>query len=594
MPERKMFAGGEFLVTDATAEDVFIPEEMTREHKMIYAAALDFVKKEIRPNMELISEKNEELARSLMKTAGDLGLNATDIPEEYGGEGMDKISTCLVADALGGAASFSVSHSAHTVIGTLPIVYFGTEAQKKKYLPKLGTAEWLAAYCLTESSAGSDALNAQTTATLSDDGRHYLLNGEKIFITNGAWADLFIVYAKVDGEKFTGFIVERRFPGVSSGPEEKKLGIEGSSTTSVIFKDCMVPVENVLFEIGKGHKVAFNVLNIGRYKLGASVTGGCKVIIAEATQYATTREQFGKKIASFGMIKNKLADMCIGIFMAESLTYRLAAMIEDKLSSLDPQARKEGAENAKAIEEYAVECSIAKVYDSERLDFCADEVVQIFGGYGYIAEYPAEGIYRDARINRIFEGTNEINRLLIAGTVLKRAVQGRLALFDAVQAVEEEVQAGVPDAPGFDDAPLAAQQHQVKMSKKILLLTLGKAAGNLLADLAEEQEVLAFLADMIIEIFAMESGLLRALKMIDKKGEKRAEYHTAVVQVYVNDAIPKIVHWSKQVLAFVEKGDALVALLAAVDKLAAYQPVNTVNLRRRIAEKVIKGKKYPF
>ena len=594
MAERKMFAGGEFLVTDAAAENVFIPEEMTREHKMIYAAALDFVKKEIRPNMELISEKNEELARSLMKTAGDLGLNATDIPEEYGGEGMDKISTCLVTDALGGAASFSVSHSAHTGIGTLPIVYFGTEAQKKKYLPKLATAEWLAAYCLTESSAGSDALNAQTTATLSDDGRHYLLNGEKIFITNGAWADLFIVYAKVDGEKFTGFIVERSFSGVSSGPEEKKLGIEGSSTTSVIFKDCKVPAENVLFEIGKGHKIAFNVLNIGRYKLGAGVTGGCKAIIAEATQYATTREQFGKKIASFGMIKNKLADMCIGIFMAESLTYRLAAMIEDKLGSLDPQARKEGAENAKAIEEYAVECSIAKVYDSERLDFCADEVVQIFGGYGYIAEYPAEGIYRDARINRIFEGTNEINRLLIAGTVLKRAVQGRLALFDAVQTVEKEVKAGLPDAPGFDDATLAAQQHLVKMSKKILLLTLGKAAGNLLADLAEEQEVLAFLADMIIEIFAMESGLLRALKMIDKKGEKRAEYHTAVVQVYVNDAIPKIVHWSKQVLTFVEKGDALVALLAAVDKLAAYRPVDTVNLRRRIAQKVIKGKKYPF
>ncbi len=594
MAERKIFAGGEFLVTDAGAEDVFILEEMTREHKMIYAAALDFVKKEIRPNMERINEKNEELSRSLLKKAGDLGLNATDIPEEYGGEEMDKISTCLVTDAMGGGASFSVSHSAHNGIGTLPIVYFGTEAQKKKYLPKLGTGEWMAAYCLTESSAGSDALNAQTTATLSDDGRHYLLNGEKIFITNGAWADLFIVYAKVDGEKFTGFIVERNFPGVSSGPEEKKLGIEGSSTTSVIFKDCMVPVENVLFEIGKGHKIAFNVLNIGRYKLGAAVTGGCKVIIAEATQYATTREQFGKKIASFGMIKNKLADMCIGIFVAESLTYRLAAMIEDKLSSLEPQARKEGAENAKAIEEYAVECSIAKVYGSECVDFCADEIVQIFGGYGYIAEYPAEGIYRDARINRIFEGTNEINRLLIAGTVLKRAVQGRLDLFNAVQAVEEEVKAGVPDAPGLDNVPLAAQQHLVKMSKKILLLTLGKAAGNLLADLAEEQEVLAFLADIIIEIFAMESGLLRAQKMIDKKGEKRAEYHTAAVEIHINDTIPKIVHWSKQILTFVEKGDDLVTLLAAVDKLAAYRPVDTVNLRRRIAEKVIKSKRYIF
>jgi len=594
MAERKLFAGGEFLISVTRPEEVFVSEEMTREHKMIYDASIDFVKKEIQPHVERIEEKNEELTRALMKIAGDIGLNATDIPEEYGGEEMDKISTCLVTDALGGAGSFCVSHSAHTGIGTLPIVYFGTESQKKKYLPRLATGELLAAYCLTESSAGSDALNAKTTATLSADGRCYLLNGEKIFITNGAWADLFIVYAKVDGEKFTGFIVERNFPGVSSGAEEKKMGIEGSSTTSVIFKDCKVPVENVLFEIGKGHKIAFNILNIGRYKLGANAVGGCKMVTAEAVKYANTREQFGQKIASFGMIKNKLADMCVRTFMLESLIYRLAAMIDDKLDSLDPEAKKLGAENAKAIEEYAVECSIAKVYGSECIDFCADEVVQIFGGYGYIAEYPAERMYRNARINRIYEGTSEINRLLIAGTVLKRALQGRLALFDAIQELEAEAASGLPDAAPLNDAPLAVQERLLKISKKLLLLAMGKAGGKLMDKLAEEQEVLAFLADMIIEIFAMESGLLRAKKLIARKGEKKAEYHTAAVQVYINDTLPKMIHWSKQVLTFVEEGDALADLLAAIDSLAAYQPVNTVPLRRKIAEKVIKGKKYIF
>jgi alkylation response protein AidB-like acyl-CoA dehydrogenase len=561
---------------------------------MIYDAAIDFIKKEIQPNLERVEEINEELTRSLMKIAGEIGLNATDIPEEYGGEMMDKISTCLIADALGGAASFCVSHSAHTGIGTLPIVYFGTDAQKEKYLPKLASGDWLAAYCLTESSAGSDALNAKTTATLSDDGRYYLLNGEKIFITNGAWADLFIVYAKVDGEKFTGFIVERNFPGVSSGAEEKKMGIKGTSTTSVILKDCKVPVENVLFDIGKGHKIAFNILNIGRYKLGANTAGGCKVIIAEAAKYANTREQFGQKIASFGMIKNKLADMCINTYMLESLIYRLAGMIDDKLESLDSAAKKLGAENAKAIEEFAVECSIAKVYGSECIDFCADEIVQIFGGYGYIAEYPAERIYRSARINRIYEGTSEINRLLIAGTVLKRALQGRLALFDAIQAVETEAASGLSHSPPFNDTPLAVQKHLVKVSKKLLLLTMGKAGAKLVEKLAEEQEVLAFISDLIIEVFVMESGLLRAKRLIAKKGEKKAEYYTGAVQVYINDTMPKIIHWTQQVLAFVEEDDDLANLLAVVDSLAAYQPVNTIPLRRKIADKVIKGKKYIF
>ena len=594
MAERKIFAGGEFLITDTSTNDVFTPEDFTREHKMIFKAAADFVKKEIQPNVEHIEAQDEQFVRRLIEMAGELGLNGTDIAEEYGGEGMDKVSSCLVAEVMGQAPSFTVSHGAHTGIGTLPIVYFGNEAQKKKYLPKLSSGQWIAAYCLTESSAGSDALNAQSTATLSEDGKYYLLNGEKLYITNGAWADLFIIYAKVDGEKFTGFIVERSFPGVSHGAEEKKMGIKGSSTTSVVLKDAEVPVENVLFEIGQGHKIAFNILNIGRYKLCAGAVGGSKLALAEAVKYATMRVQFGKTISSFGMIKNKLADMCIRIFMTESMTYRLAAAIDDKLSTLDTGAKNLGTENAKAIEEYAIECSIAKVYGSECLDFCVDELVQIFGGNGYIAEYPAERMYRDSRINRIFEGTNEINRLLVPGTIVKRAMQGRLQLLDAIQALSEEVKAYAPDLVNLDNTPLAAQEHMVRMCKKILLMASGTAVNKLLANLADEQEVLEMLADMIIEIYAMESGLLRAQKVLAAKGEEKAVHHIAAVKVYVNDTIPKIVHWAKQILAFVVEDDSLAAQYAAVEKLAAYQPLDTIARRRLIAEKVIKGKKYPF
>ena len=439
MAERKIFLGGEFLISDVLPRDVFTPEDISREHKMVYESAVDFVKKEIIPNVERIEEKNESFARSLIRKTGELGLNGIDIPVEYGGEGMDKISTCLVTEAMGAGASFAVSHSSHTGIGTLPIVFFGTEDQKNKYLPKLASGELIAAYCLTESSAGSDALNSQSTAVLSSDGKNYILNGEKIFITNGAWADVFIIYAKVDGDKFTGFIVERGFPGISSGAEEKKLGIKGSSTTPVILKDCVVPAGNVLFEIGQGHKIAFNVLNIGRLKLGASVVGPSKVAIAEAAKYANMREQFGRKISSFGMIKNKLADMSIMTYMAESLAYRTAAAIDDRLGVLDEKGKNDGAENAKAIEEYAIECSIAKVFGSECLDFCVDELVQIFGGNGYITEYPAERMYRDSRINRIFEGTNEVNRLLIPGTVVKRGLQNRLPVMDALAKLESEI-----------------------------------------------------------------------------------------------------------------------------------------------------------
>lgn len=596
MKKRKLFLGGEFLITDTLPVDVFSVEELTREHQMIYRAAMDFVKKEIRPNVDQIEQKDEQFVRSLFKTAGELGLNSTDIPEEYGGEGMDKISTCLVTECIGSvpAASFAVAHSAHTGIGTLPIVYFGTEAQKQKYLPKLASGEWIAAYCLTESNAGSDALNAQTNATLSEDGKHYILNGEKIYITNGAWADLFIVYAKVDAMHFTGFIVERNFPGVSSGPEEKKMGILGSSTTSVVFKDCRVPIENVLFDVGQGHKIAFNVLNIGRYKLGASVVGGCKYAIGEASKYANLREQFGKKICSFGMIKNKLANMSILTYMSESLTYRMAAALDDHLEAMDDETKKDPVANAKTVGELAIECSIAKVFDSETLDYCADEVVQIHGGNGYISEYGAERMYRDSRINRIFEGTNEINRLLIAGTLLKRTMKGELAILGAVQEVQKRVQNRDFRVADPDDTLLSYQIHLIKGSKDLFLFAAGMAVNKLMMKLTDEQEILELLADMVIDIYAMESGLLRALKRISEKDEKKARYHVAAVKVFVNDTVPKMVQRAKQILAYVAEGDNLKKGAKVVDLLANYQCIDTISLRQSIADQVIKGKKYPF
>jgi len=594
MSERKIFLGGEFLVADISPEDVFTPEDMNREHRMVYESAVDFVKKEIIPNIEKIEEKDESFARSLIRKTGELGLNGIDIPVEYGGEGMDKITTCLVTEAMGAGASFAVSHSSHTGIGTLPIVFFGTEDQKKRYLPKLATGELIAAYCLTESSAGSDALNSQSTAVLSKDGKSYILNGEKIFISNGAWADIFIIYAKVDGSKFTGFIVERAFQGLSSGEEEKKLGIKGSSTTPVIMKDCIVPAENVLFEIGQGHKIAFNVLNVGRLKLGASVVGPSKVAITEAVKYANMREQFGRKISSFGMIKNKLADMSIRTFMAESLAYRTAAAIDDKLGVLDDKSKKDGAENAKAIEEYAIECSIAKVFGSECLDFCVDELVQIFGGNGYITEYPAERMYRDSRINRIFEGTNEVNRLLIPGTFVKRGLQNRLPVMEALARIENEIKNDSADSLKSVDSPLLMQENMLKNCKKIHLMTCGAAVSKLLSNIAEEQEVMAMLADMIILIYAMESGLLRAKKVFESKGEQKAEYHIAAVKVYINDAIPVIAGLAKQIIAFIETGESLDKICEKIDKLSSYRPLNTIPLRRIIADKIIKTQRYPY
>jgi len=594
MAEKKVFVGGDFLITDATPEEGFTPEDFTEEHRMIMDMAKDFVVKEIHPNIDQLEEKDEALTLSLLAKAGELGLLGTDIPEEYGGMGLDKVSTTIVTEALGVAGSFAVVYGADTGIGTLPIVYFGNEEQKAKYLPKLASGEWCGAYCLTEPGAGSDALNAKTKAVLSEDGKHYLINGEKMFITNAGWASSFIVYAKVNGEDFTGFIVEKDFKGVSTGKEEQKMGAHGSSTRPVIFEDAEVPVENVLFEIGKGHKIAFNILNIGRWKLGAATVGGCKGCVGEAVKYANGRIQFKVPISSFGLIKTKLADMAVKGYMSESVMYRLAGMFDNKLGTLDAEAKKSGEENAKAIEEYAAECSIAKVYGSETLDFCVDEYVQILGGYGFCSEYPAERYYRDSRINRIWEGTNEINRMLIPGTLMQRAMKGKLNLLQAAQAIPGELMSYSPLSVQLPDTPLALQEHMIKMMKKLALMIAGGAAMKFQQKLAKEQEVLGKLADIIIEIFAMESGLLRTLKIIDKAGEEKAKYHIDAVKVYVDDTIPKIESWAKQIIAYVEEGDMLRTQLAGVKKLARYQPIDAVSLKREIADRIIDLEAYPF
>ena len=594
MAEEKIFVGGEFLISNATPEEVFTPEDFTDEHRMIMDMAKDFVEKEIRPIEDKLEEKDHDLTLSLLAKAGELGLLGTDVPEEYGGMGLDKVSTTVVTEALGTAGSFAVVYGAHTGIGSLPIVYFGTEEQKKKYLPKLASGQWCGAYCLTEPGAGSDALNARTKAVLSEDGKNYNINGEKLFITNAGWASSFIVYAKVDGEQFTGFIVEKDFKGVSTGKEEKKMGAHGSSTRPVILEDAEVPVENVLYEVGKGHKIAFNILNIGRWKLGAASVGGCKGCVTQSVKYANGRIQFKVPISSFGLIKAKLADMAVKGFMSDSVMYRLAGMFDSKLGTLDAEAKKSGAENAKAIEEYAAECSIAKVYGSETLGFCVDEYVQILGGYGYCAEYPAERYYRDSRINRIWEGTNEINRMLIPGTLMQRAMKGRLNLLQEAQAIAGFLMGYSPLSVQLSDTPLALQEHMIRMAKKIALMVAGGAAMKFQQNLAKEQEVLGKVADIIIEIFAMESGLLRTLKIIDKEGEEKARYHIDAVKVYVDDTIPKIESWAKQVIAYVEEGDMLRTQLAGVKKLARYQPIDAVSLKREIADRIIDLEAYPF
>lgn len=582
-----MQKGGMFLLENIDPNSIFTPEDFADEHRMIADTVADFVENEIVPNIEELDKQPEGLMRSMMEKAGELGLLSADVPEEYEGDEMGKIASAIIAENVAPGGSFSVSHGAHTGIGSLPIILFGTEEQKKKYLPGLATGKLIAAYALTEPMAGSDALGCRTKAVLSEDGKYYILNGEKIFITNAGFADVYITYAKVDGEKFSCFIVDRETPGFSVGAEEKKLGIKGSSTCSLIYEDAKVPVENLLGEIGKGHVIAFNILNIGRYKLGAGATGASKKALSVAAKYALERQQFGIPIAKFGMIKNKLAQMAAKTYASESLLYRMVGEIEEVLED-----KTDGKEIGAAIEDYAIECSIAKVHASETLDYCVDECVQIHGGYGYTQEFPAERFYRDSRINRIFEGTNEVNRLIIPGTLLRRGMKGQLPLLQAAQALTDELTSLRAKTSTGDEALFEIEFDMLDRAKKLFLMVGGTAAQKYMQKIVKEQEIIEILANMAIEIYAMESALLRAKKATDN-GVENAETMTELALAYTYDAFPKLDAWAKQALAYMyEGGDMLRTNLSVAKRLCKYTPINLIGVRRKIAAKVLDAGKY--
>jgi len=583
--------GGSFLIQESSPENTFTPEDFTEQHKMISQTANEFVEKEVLPKIEEIEEQNWEVTLSLMRKAGEIGLLAVDIPEEYGGLGLDKTSSMLVAEEIGKASSFAVTHGAHTGIGTLPIVYFGTEEQKKKYLPKFATGELISSYALTEPNAGSDALSIRTTATLSPDGKYYILNGNKIFITNAGIADVYITFAKINGEHFTGFILEKNFEGISLGKEEKKMGIKGSSTRALNLDNVKVPIENVLGEIGKGHKIAFNILNIGRFKLGAAVIGGAKAVITESVKYAKQRKQFGKSISEFGLIKHKIGEMAIRTFVGESMVYRTAGLIDNILSGIDKSDPKANELALKGIEEYAVECSIIKVYASEILDYVVDEAVQIFGGYGYIEEYPVARAYRDSRINRIFEGTNEINRLVITGMLLKRAMKGELPLIPAAQKLTDEIMGiGVQEeeATGI----FAEEKKLLKSAKKAGLFVAGLAVKKYMTKLEDEEEIIGRISDIIMEIYAMESAILRVEKMLARGGKNKTDIYIDIVKAFVNDSIIRVETYAKELLSAIAEGDMLRTYLTALRRLIKHIPINTISLRRKIADHLIEMERY--
>jgi alkylation response protein AidB-like acyl-CoA dehydrogenase len=592
MGDTKLFKGGEFLIVDASSEEVFTPEDFNKEQKLIAKSAEEFGLGEIVSRKEELEELNPELLKSLIKKAGELGFLGGDIPELYEGSELDKISATLIAEYISqGITAFSITHAVQTGIGSLPIVFFGTPEQKKKYLPKLAVGEMIGAYALTESEHGSDALNAEATAVLSEDGKYYILNGQKQFITNAGFADLFLTYAQVDETRFTSFIVERAWDGVSVDEEEKKMGVHGTSTRAVIFQDVKVPLENVLGEVGRGHVVALNTLNVGRYKLGASTLGGCKVMISEGIKYAKGRRQFGKPICEFGLIKHKIAEMVIRTYVAESMIYRTAGLLDLTLKGIDPAKEDAGQKTGEALREYALECSINKVYGSEMSEFVADHFVQIMGGYGYVQEYPAEAAYRDARINSIWEGTNEINRLVIVDTIMRAAMKGDLPLLGAIKKVTEELLAYRPVMDGEENI-LDKERRMVAMAKKIALLSAGVATKKYMDKLANEQEIVALIAECIIEIFAMESALLRALKKLGRDGEEKSRLHIAATQVYINDSFQQVDIMAKQIFAAVSGGEELRTQLMGLKKFARFTPINTIALRREIADGIIPVARY--
>ncbi|MGA9805392.1 MAG: acyl-CoA dehydrogenase family protein, partial [Terriglobales bacterium] len=556
----------------------------------------EFAVNEILPQAEKIEHKDYSISRDLLKKAGDLGLSGVEIPEAYGGLEMDKVTAAIIADNIAKYAGFATTWGAHSGIGLLPLVYFGTEEQKKKYLPRLATGTWVGAYALSEATSGSDALNCRARAVLSPDGKHYILNGEKMWITNAGFADLFTVFAKLDGDKFSAFLVERTFPGFSVGAEEHKMGIRGSSTCPIILNDCQVPVENLLGEIGKGHIIAFNILNIGRFKLGAMCVGGARVSIESAVAYAKQRKAFGKTISEFGLVREKIANMATLIYAGESMVYRTVGMLDALLSEVDSASPDAAKQQRKAIEEYAVECSILKVWGSEMIDYAVDETLQIYAGYGFVEEYPAERAYRDARINRIFEGTNEINRLIITGFLLKRAMSGQLPLLPAIKKLMDEVLSG-PTAGEEIEGPMAEERKLVAQAKKLGLFVSGAATQKYMQAIQDKQEVMGAIADMTIEIYAMESAVLRAQKMVEgvsssKQGEASAALPIAMTRVYLTQALEKVEAAAKKVIADVAEGDMLRTQLAIVRRLSKHEPFNTIALRQQIAQKTIEAGKY--
>jgi alkylation response protein AidB-like acyl-CoA dehydrogenase len=584
-------SGGSFLLETRQPDEVFTPEDFTEQHQMIGQTAEEFAVNEIMPNIEKMEHKDFSVTRDLLKKAGELGLSSAEIPEAYGGLEMDKVTAAVIADHIAKYAGFATTWGGHTGIGTLPLVYFGTEEQKKKYLPRLASGEIVGAYALSESTSGSDALNCRTRAQLSADGKHYLLNGEKMWITNAGFADLFTVFAKLDGEKFSAFLVEKTFPGFSIGGEEHKMGIRGSSTCPLILNDCKVPVENLLGEIGKGHLIAFNILNIGRFKLGAMCVGGGRVSIENAIVYAKQRKAFGKVIADFGLVREKIANMATLLYVGESLVYRTVGMMDAALSEVDKSAADAAKQTLKAIEEYVVECSIIKVWGSEMIDYVVDETLQIHAGYGFVEEYPAERAYRDARINRIFEGTNEINRLIITGFLLKRAMTGQLPLMPAIKKLMDEVLSGPSTAEELDGA-LSDERKLVAQAKKLGLFAAGAATQKYMQAIQDQQEIMGAIADMTIEAYAMESAVLRTQKIVDMKGEAAATLPIAMTRVYLAQAFEKVESAARKVIAAVADGDMLRTQLAILRRLAKYEPFNTIELRQQIAQRVIERGKY--
>lgn len=583
--------GAEWMIKESRAEDTFIPEDFSEEQRMVMQLCHDFLKAEVHPIIDRIESLEPGLMPSLMAKAGQQGLLGASIPEEYQGLGKDFITSTIVNEGMGGGYSFSVAISAHTGIGTLPILYFGTPEQKAKYIPKLATGEWKGAYGLTEPNSGSDALSAKTTARLSDDGSHYILNGQKCWITNGGFADVYTVFAKIDGTQFTAFILERGMEGFTQGPEEDKMGIKGSSTVQLYFQDCKVPVGNVLGEIGKGHVIAFNILNIGRLKLCAATLGGGKATFDVTVQYANAREQFKQRISNFGAIQHKLGEMAIRTWVSEAALYRTAKWVEDREQELLASGKPFHEALLGAAEEYAVECAILKVYGSELLDYLVDEGVQIHGGNGFSAEYPISRAYRDSRINRIYEGTNEINRLLTVDMILKRAMKGRLDLMGPAMAVQKELMA-IPDFGAGDDAPFAAERKLVANLKKALLMVAGGAVQKLMMKLEHEQEVLMNLADMGIEIFHAESALLRAMRLFQEKGEAAVGLQVDIARTYLYDAADRINKSGKDAINAFASGDEQRMMLLGLKRFTKAEPFNAKDARRRIAARVIADERY--